>query len=86
MGGKSWQLEIFKMAVYMAFPVSCFYFFNRPEIFNKVNTVKQQIESTAHLDTSLNEDDMKALRKLRLERAMQQEIKWREEYAARKRN
>ncbi|XP_064606379.1 protein PET100 homolog, mitochondrial-like [Liolophura sinensis] len=31
MGG--WRLEIFKMALYMSFPVGMFYYFNQPEFF-----------------------------------------------------
>lgn len=31
MGG--WQLEAFKMALYMIFPVSLFHYFNQPEYF-----------------------------------------------------
>ncbi|KAK7101185.1 protein PET100 homolog, mitochondrial-like [Littorina saxatilis] len=31
MGG--WKLEVFKMAVYMTFPVGLFYYFNQPEFF-----------------------------------------------------
>ncbi|XP_063704754.1 protein PET100 homolog, mitochondrial [Culicoides brevitarsis] len=33
MGG--WQLEVFRMGVYMAFPVGLFYWFNQPEYFEK---------------------------------------------------
>ncbi|KAL5016101.1 hypothetical protein ScPMuIL_005690 [Solemya velum] len=31
MGG--WKLEVFRMAVYMTFPVGLFYYFNQPEFF-----------------------------------------------------
>ncbi|GFS17285.1 protein PET100 homolog, mitochondrial [Elysia marginata] len=31
MGG--WQLEVFRMAVYISFPVGLFYFFNQPSFF-----------------------------------------------------
>lgn len=30
-----WQLEVFKMALYMAFPVGMFHYFNQPEYFEK---------------------------------------------------
>lgn len=33
MGG--WQLEVGKMAIYMAFPVGMFHYFNQPEYFEK---------------------------------------------------
>ncbi|XP_014669693.1 PREDICTED: protein PET100 homolog, mitochondrial-like [Priapulus caudatus] len=31
MGG--WKLEIFKMAVYMSFPVATFWYFNKPKFY-----------------------------------------------------
>ncbi|XP_025109635.1 protein PET100 homolog, mitochondrial-like [Pomacea canaliculata] len=31
MGG--WKLEVFKMGVYMSFPVTLFYYFNQPAFF-----------------------------------------------------
>jgi protein PET100 len=31
MGG--WKLEIFRMSLYIAFPVTMFYVFNKPELF-----------------------------------------------------
>uniref|UniRef100_G3MQJ1 Protein PET100 homolog, mitochondrial n=1 Tax=Amblyomma maculatum TaxID=34609 RepID=G3MQJ1_AMBMU len=30
-----WQLEIFKMGIYMAFPVGLFYVFNQPKFFEE---------------------------------------------------
>lgn len=40
MGG--WHLEIFKMAMYMSFPVAMFHYFNQPEYFEKwVNQFKK---------------------------------------------
>lgn len=33
MGG--WQLEVGKMALYMAFPVGMFHYFNQPQYFEK---------------------------------------------------
>lgn len=33
MGG--WKLEVFKMALYMSFPVGMFHYFNQPEYFEK---------------------------------------------------
>lgn len=29
----NWQLEVFRMALYIAFPVTTFYYFNQPENF-----------------------------------------------------
>lgn len=31
----SWQLEVFKMTIYMAFPVALFYAFNQPQFFEE---------------------------------------------------
>jgi protein PET100 len=31
MGG--WKLEVFRMSLYMAFPVGCFWWFNQPSFF-----------------------------------------------------
>jgi len=31
----TWKLEVFKMAMYVAFPVGCFYAFNQPDLFEK---------------------------------------------------
>lgn len=33
MGG--WKLEVFKMGLYMSFPVALFHWFNQPEYFEK---------------------------------------------------
>lgn len=42
MGG--WKLEVGKMAMYMAFPVTIFYFFNQPEYFETwVKRVRQEL-------------------------------------------
>jgi protein PET100 len=43
MGG--WQLEVGKMALYMAFPVGMFHWFNTPEYFEKWVETKQPVES-----------------------------------------
>jgi protein PET100 len=34
MGG--WKLEVFRMALYISFPVSLFYLFNKPEFFKEI--------------------------------------------------
>ncbi len=31
----SWQLEVFRMSVYMLFPVGLFYYFNHPEFYQE---------------------------------------------------
>lgn len=38
-----WKLEIARMALYMAFPVSLFYIFNQPQYFEKwvINTRRE---------------------------------------------
>jgi len=41
MGG--WALEVGKMAMYMTFPVGCFYLFNQPQYFEEW-TVKMRRE------------------------------------------
>ncbi|KAF7407291.1 hypothetical protein HZH66_001828 [Vespula vulgaris] len=39
----NWQLEVFKMSLYMAFPVIMFHYFNQPENFDEwVNKVKNE--------------------------------------------
>ncbi|CAO1430453.1 unnamed protein product [Diamesa serratosioi] len=52
MGG--WHLEIFKMAMYMTFPVAMFHYFNQPEYFEKwVTETKRQLyppEKKGHRD------------------------------------
>lgn len=38
-----WQLEVFRMCIYMAFPVICFHYFNLPENYeNKVIQFKRE--------------------------------------------
>lgn len=34
MGG--WKLESIRMAMYVGFPVGCFYLFNKPELFKDI--------------------------------------------------
>jgi len=50
MGG--WQLEVGKMALYMAFPVGMFHYFNQPEYFEKWVTEQKRLmyppESKSH--------------------------------------
>lgn len=38
----NWSLEIFKMAMYMTFPVAMFHIFNQPEYFEEWVTKKKR--------------------------------------------
>lgn len=45
-----WKLEVFKMGMYMAFPVCLFHWFNQPEYFEKwVTEQKRIMYPPAHL-------------------------------------
>ena len=46
---KRWQIEVLKMTLCVAFPVSCFYLFNKPEIFKEA-LIKDKLENTLPLD------------------------------------
>jgi len=49
MGG--WKLEIFKMGMYMTFPVGLFWYFNQPEYFEKwVIQTKQRLYPSSTKD------------------------------------
>ncbi|XP_041358283.1 protein PET100 homolog, mitochondrial-like [Gigantopelta aegis] len=74
MGG--WKLEVFKMGVYMAFPVSLFYYFNQPEFFEewmmskrsqffppKDPTVDEQLKAVIEELERRQEDKWKAMKK-----------------------
>lgn len=51
-----WKLEVFKMGMYMAFPVGLFHWFNQPEYFEKwVTEQKRIMYPPAHLS---NYDDI----------------------------
>lgn len=39
----NWKLEIFKMAVYMGFPVGLFYYFNQPAFFESWMMEKRKV-------------------------------------------
>jgi len=41
MGG--WKLEVFKMGIYMVFPVATFYYFNQPHLYEEW-LVKKKME------------------------------------------
>jgi hypothetical protein len=46
---KRWQLETLKMSLCVAFPVFCFYVFNKPEIF-KESLIKDRLENFPPVD------------------------------------
>lgn len=40
----TWVLEVARMAMYMSFPVACFYYFNQPEYFEEwVTKVRREL-------------------------------------------
>uniref|UniRef100_A0A1I8NN31 Protein PET100 homolog, mitochondrial n=1 Tax=Stomoxys calcitrans TaxID=35570 RepID=A0A1I8NN31_STOCA len=51
----NWSLEVFKMAMYMTFPVAMFHIFNQPEYFEEWVTKKKRElyppESLGHRET-----------------------------------
>ncbi|OQR69128.1 hypothetical protein BIW11_12460 [Tropilaelaps mercedesae] len=45
-----WELEAFRMAIYMAFPVGLFYYFNQPQYFeDSIIKTKREIFPPEHL-------------------------------------
>ncbi|XP_032230585.1 protein PET100 homolog, mitochondrial isoform X2 [Nematostella vectensis] len=65
------KIELFRIAVYVFFPVALFYYFNLPEIYEDyVNNKKGQIyppdETTHKPPTTI--DDIKAARDIMMER------------------
>ncbi|XP_012254264.1 protein PET100 homolog, mitochondrial [Athalia rosae] len=38
----TWQLEVARMALYMAFPVALFHYFNQPEVYEESITNKKR--------------------------------------------
>ncbi|XP_033226464.1 protein PET100 homolog, mitochondrial [Belonocnema kinseyi] len=53
----SWQLEVARMFLYMAFPVACFHYFNQPENFEEfvINVRKEML----HAETQESRDELK---------------------------
>lgn len=70
-----WQLEIAKMALYMAFPVGCFHYFNQPEYFER-----WVIETKRKIYPSNIEDDRKMYEEVKARLLEAQEIKMMEAY------
>ncbi|XP_037077493.1 protein PET100 homolog, mitochondrial-like [Pollicipes pollicipes] len=59
MGG--WKLEVFKMGMYMTFPVGLFWYFNQPEYFEKwVIQTKQQLYPPS---TKTHRDELETFKK-----------------------
>ena len=56
-----WKLEVFKMTLYMTFPVSAYYLFNRPDLFERsyIAEAKKQRERYE----SISAKDIKEQRK-----------------------
>lgn len=53
MGG--WKLEVFKMSLYMMFPVGIFYYFNQPQYFEKwVVKVRREIYPPENVKAKLD--------------------------------
>lgn len=54
-----WQLEVFKMVMYVSFPVAMFHYFNQPEYFEKwVTETKRQVYPN---EKDSHREEMKAL-------------------------
>ncbi|XP_074643467.1 protein PET100 homolog, mitochondrial-like isoform X2 [Tubulanus polymorphus] len=61
MGG--WKLEVFKMAMYMTFPIGLFYYFNQPEFFESW-MIEKRAELFRHEDPSAKSSIVKAASRL----------------------
>lgn len=64
MGG--WKLEVFKMALYVTFPVAMFHYFNQPEYFEEW-VVKTKREMYPPINTQAHREFEEALRKIKEE-------------------
>ncbi|XP_020895845.1 protein PET100 homolog, mitochondrial-like [Exaiptasia diaphana] len=69
------KIELFRIAVYVFFPVAVFYYFNLPEIYDDfISNKKQQVyppdEETSKPPTTI--EDLKAAREIMLERKRKQ--------------
>lgn len=65
----SWQLEIFRMVIYMGFPVGLFHYFNQPEVYENW-VVKKNREIYPMID---REEDNKLRATIREIRERQEE-------------
>lgn len=62
-----WQLEVFKMVMYVSFPVAMFHYFNQPGYFEKwVTETKRQVYP--HENDSHREEIEKCIRQIRNDR------------------
>jgi len=81
-GGRRVTLEIFKMGMYMAFPVTCFYVFNQPEIYRSIVEKSREEMPLKHLDTTDYEKDRAAMKRVVDKKLEEKEKRMREEYLA----
>lgn len=65
-----WKLEVFKMAMYMSFPVALFHIFNQPAYFEKwVTETKRQLYPPENLGH--RQEIEEAIRSIRRKRDME---------------
>ncbi|CAG5117502.1 unnamed protein product [Candidula unifasciata] len=67
----SWHLEIFKMAVYIGFPVGLFYCFNQPYFFES-----WMMEKRAKIFPPTDPEVMKIFDELKRKMELKQEQEW----------
>lgn len=66
-----WQLEVFRMAIYMAFPVVLFHYFNLPENYEeKVIQFKRETFPPERPETQQKIDELKQIFQKRREAEM----------------
>ena len=66
-----WKLEVFKMTLYMTFPVSAYYLFNRPDLFERsyIAEAKRQRERYDSISTK----DIKEQRRMARDKERRQQ-------------
>lgn len=66
----SWKLEVFRMALYISFPVGLFYVFNQPQYFEKwvIETRRQLYPPQDEERRQKFKDQLERNRRLRQER------------------
>ncbi|XP_013078323.2 protein PET100 homolog, mitochondrial-like [Biomphalaria glabrata] len=69
MGG--WQMEVFRMAVYISFPVGLFYMFNQPAFYEN-----WMMEKRAKIFPASDPRAVEILEARRAQRELQQEKEW----------
>jgi len=75
----SWQLEVFKLAMYVSFPVGMFYFYNQAEYFEDwVIKMKRELYPPEHLTSRKELEDvikeMRGQHQSEMIRKMQEEM------------